>query len=459
MSLPVLSHALQRRWLIIVLLVIATCITFLLVKAARHSPSNASFQNVPPGVTPVQVVRTAQGYQLLRGGKPYFIKGGAGLQHYDQLRAAGANSVRLWSADYADERMDEAQRQGLTVMLGLWLVHESKKFDYYDTKAVERQKRSIRQQVLRYRHHPALLAWSIGNEVNFESANPQLYQAINDIAQMIHELDPYHPVTTTLTSTLDNFNRVLRLCPEVDFLSVNAFGNLFTLAERLEEAGWKGPYIVTEFGARGYWESPRRSWGAAVEQSSTEKAAFTKERYVEAVQGKSAKCLGSYVFFWGNKFEYTSTWFSLFAPAGEKTATVDVMQELWTQQPPHNLAPRISALRFADEYLSKGLHLTPGVDYRAHLVAQDPENDALRYVWEVLPDLDVMSKPIPDTSPEAVDNSIQPLSNGQVVVHVPTAPGAYRLFVSVFDGKGSVATANVPFYVGSYPRTNRVAIR
>ncbi|MDU0369197.1 glycoside hydrolase family 2 TIM barrel-domain containing protein [Hymenobacter endophyticus] len=400
---------------------------------------------VPAGVIPVRVVRTAKGFELQRNGRPYFVKGAAGLQHYDQLRAAGANSVRLWSADYADDRLNEAQRQGLTVLLGLWMEHESKQFDYYDKKQVAQQKERIRQQVLRYRHHPALLAWDIGNEVDLPVASPQIFRSMNDLAQMIHTLDPYHPVTTTLTSNINTFTRFRQQCPDLDFISINSFGELPALAGRLKDSNWPGPYMVTEFGARGYWESPKRRWGAAAEQSSTEKAAFTKERYQQAVLGNPGVCIGSYVFYWGNKFEYTNTWYSLFAPTGEKTATVDVMQELWSNRKPANLAPQITDLSFAYYLLNKGHNLLPETEYLAEVTADDPENDSLRFVWTLTPDrtLAEFAKELPEPIKTGMHNT----GGGRAVVRTPAKPGAYRLTVSVFDGKGSVATANVPFFV------------
>ncbi|WP_460612420.1 glycoside hydrolase family 2 TIM barrel-domain containing protein [Hymenobacter seoulensis] len=403
----------------------------------REEPES---QSPPEGVVPVKLVHTPQGYQLLRGGKPYFIKGGAGLQRYDQLKAVGGNSVRLWSADYADDRMAEAHRQGLTVMLGLWMEHESKHFDYYNKEQVAQQKEKLRQQVLKYRYHPALLAWDVGNEIDLESTNPSMYRALNDLARMIHELDPYHPVTTTLTSTVGNLKYIKRLCPDVDFISINAFGNLTGLQQRLQAKAWTGPYAVTEFGARGYWESRKTGWKAAFEQSSTEKASFTRERYTQAVLSNPATCLGAYVFFWGNKYEYTSTWFSLFSPTGEKTETVDVMQELWSEKAPGNLAPRISGLLFAEASVRNGRRLVRNSEHEAMVLVSDPENDSLTVVWEVFPDMRQ------NTAPDVVQNSVQ-ASGVQAVIKAPQQPGPYRLAVTVSDGKGSIATANVPFYV------------
>ena len=51
-------------------------------------------------------------------------------------------------------------------------------------------KEKLREEVLKYKDHPALLAWGIGNELNLQYKNPKVWNAVNDIAKMIHEVDP-----------------------------------------------------------------------------------------------------------------------------------------------------------------------------------------------------------------------------------------------------------------------------
>ena len=53
--------------------------------------------------------------------------------------------------------------------------------------------------MLKYKDHPALLAWIIGNEANLRFKNPKVFDAINDISKMIHQVDPNHPTTTALS--------------------------------------------------------------------------------------------------------------------------------------------------------------------------------------------------------------------------------------------------------------------
>src|SRR5213083_2699901 len=78
------------------------------------------------GAIRVQVIRATDSWQLLRDGKPYFIKGGGGGASKELLARLGGNSFRTWGVgDDTMRQLDEAQKLGLTVTLGIWLRHES----------------------------------------------------------------------------------------------------------------------------------------------------------------------------------------------------------------------------------------------------------------------------------------------------------------------------------------------
>ncbi|WP_044513517.1 glycoside hydrolase family 2 TIM barrel-domain containing protein [Hymenobacter sp. DG25B] len=399
---------------------------------------------------PTNVVRLEQsgsGYRLTRNSKPFFIKGGAGLQHFDKLKAAGGNSIRIWTTEYADEVLNAAHQQGLVVMLGLWIKPAREGIDYYDPEALQTQQASIREQILRYRNHPALLMWNVGNEYDIEAPSPKVFQAVNAIAKMIHELDPNHPVTTTILANPNSVDHFINLCSDVDILSINVFAGLDYFPRLLDKHGLTKPYIVTEFGAKGHWEAPYTAWKAPLEQTSTAKAGFILPRYRASIATDTAHCLGGYVFFWGTKYEQTTTWFSLFGAKGEKTATVDLMQYLWTGKYPRNRAPEIGRLRFAGGYGTNNLQPQAGSLQDASVTASDIEGDSLHVVWQVFPDNNLLGRnKKKDIAPEEIPNSIIAAHGLHAMVRVPKKPGPYRLFVTIYDGKGSIATANAPFY-------------
>src|SRR4051812_41231253 len=80
----------------------------------------------PPHVSkpvPVRVEKTDAGHRLLRGGRPYLIKGVGGQTDLALLARCGGNSIRTWSTDNLGAILDQAQAHGLTVLAGIWLGH------------------------------------------------------------------------------------------------------------------------------------------------------------------------------------------------------------------------------------------------------------------------------------------------------------------------------------------------
>lgn len=410
-----------------------------------------SFPQEASGAT-VEVLQTETGYQLYRHGRPFFVKGAAGHGFLPELQQAGGNSVRTWGPDSLDQYLARADSLGLTVMAGLWATPGRQGMDYTDEAAVKAQRERLRTLVRRYKDHPALLMWNIGNEMDLFYEHDALYHAINDLARMIHEEDPNHPVTLSVGCRSDWVSKVAALCPEVDILSVNVFSALDEVPARMSDPayGWNGPYLITEWSHVGFWEVGMTDWDAPLEPSSTAKVAENVASYQAGVLTDSARCLGSYVFYWGNKQERTHTWYSLFTERGEPTARVDAMEFLWQGQWPTNRAPEVTALTLAGQsHQSLQLYLAQGIEVEAVATAQDPEGDSLRFRWEVMPEGDYRSTFGGDREqrPEPLPGTILSAQGAKAQVQVPQQPGAYRLFLTVLDPQGRAGTINVPFYV------------
>ena len=417
----------------------------LLVATAEllHGSANA-------GAIPVELERVAEGWQLLRGGEPYFIRGAGGSGSLPQLAAAGANSIRTWGADDLDPLLDEAHRLGLTVTIGIWLGHARHGFDYRDETQVREQFERARRTVLRYKDHPALLLWGIGNEMEgFEDGDdPAIWSAVNAIAGMVKQLDPAHP-TMTVTAEIGG-RRIASLaecCPAIDIHGINSYGGAPSLPDRYRAAGATRPYILTEFGHPGAWESPRTGWDAPIELTSSEKAEYYRRSYAAAVAGAPGLALGSYAFTWGYKMEATATWFGMFLADGARLAAIDTMTELWSGQPPANRAPIVQPL------VARGAtELDPGARLRVDAGASDPEGGELQVRWALRREDNEYStggdfRPmLPD-----IDGAILAAGNDHARVRMPQEPGAYRLFFQAYDDAGNAATANLPLLVKGKP--------
>lgn len=409
--------------------------------------------SLPMAAAEVRIARQGGGWTLLRDGAPYEVKGAvviggpesAGL--LDELKRLGGNSARAGA-----EMLDALEQRGLTGFIGLPVGKARQGFDYTDPRQVEALEARIRGIVARYKDHPALLLWTIGNEPNIGSTREQArqsYAAIERWAKVVKAIDPKHPVITVIGD--GEMRRYLRdlneLCPSLDALGLNAYHSIFFLPQEVAARGWTRPYLITEFGPRGHWQVAKTAWGMPIEDTSTEKAAHYKAAY-ETVVRNNPQCLGSYVFLWyGKHHEKTHTWYNMFLADGSRTGAVDMISQLWTGRRVANLSPEILALqvdgRFAPPLLKAGSRV------ECSAAARDLDGDPLTFEWDLRADVadnpNVGGDREQGTTP--IPGAFTSASGAGTTLLVPAKPGAYRLFLYVRDGKGGAATANRPIRV------------
>ena len=394
----------------------------------------------------VRLSREGDGFQLLRDGKPFLIKGGGGSGNsLPSIAAAGGNSVRLWGDENLGETLDAAQKLGLTVTAGIWLGQVRQGFDWSDAEGLAKQRDHIRAVVEKYRNHPALLCWALGNEMeDGEGKNGAVWTAINSLAVMVRQLDPQHPTMTVIAEIGGSkVKNIHRLCPEIDIIGINSYAGAASLSERYRQAGGTKPYVLTEYGPAGIWEVKRDALGAYPEPTSTAKADSYRHAYEQAVLGSHGLCLGSYAFLWGQKQEVTATWFSMFLADGSRLAPVDVISELWTGKPPSNRCPTMASLQV--EGAASG---RPGTTVRVKLAAADPENDKIQSQWTLQRDPEEYgSGGDKESAPPSLPDAIVQSDLTGAEVRLPAEGGLYRLFATVHDGHGGAAVGNVALRV------------
>jgi hypothetical protein len=244
------------------------------------------------------------------------------------------------------------------------------------------------------------------------------------------------------------FDEIARRCPDVDFLSIQMYGNVAEAKAKLGEVGYEGPYLITEWGATGHCEVPQTAWGAPIEQTSSEKADAIRERYEAAVIGDSEKCMGSYVFVWGQKQERTPTWYGLFTEDGKETEAIDAMEYLWTGSWPEHRAPRLTGITIGGRTRYDSVRLAPGEGAVAGLDVEVAAGEKVSVQGEVLPEATVLGEGGDyEPRPEAVPGLIRATGTEGVTFDAPREPGAYRLLVTILDDHGHAAVANIPFLV------------
>jgi hypothetical protein len=395
---------------------------------------------------PARVASKDGRFELLRNGEAYLIKGaGGGEDALESVAKAGGNSVRLWGDEHLGKVLDRAQELGLTVTAGIWLGQVRQGFDWSDAVGLIKQREHVRAVVEKHRAHPALLCWALGNEMEDpQGKNGAVWSQINNLARMVKELDPQHPTTTVIAEIegekVKNFHA---LCPDVDILGINSYGGAASVGERYRKLGGTKPFILTEYGPNGIWETGRNAIGAYPELTSTDKAEAYRRAYRGAVLDSGGLCLGSYAFLWGQKQEVTSTWFSIFLNDGTRLGAAETVSELWTGKAPTNRVPVIKSLTLNCAPTGK-----PGTTGVALLEASDPEGDPLKITWLLARDPEEYGTGgDKEKAPATFANAIVKTENQSATIVFPSASGLYRLFATVRDDHGGGAVANVPLRV------------
>ena len=397
-----------------------------------------------------QLHSTGDGWRLVKDGKPFYIQGAVAINRFDELKTCGGNAARV---NATKALLDAAQQTGLVALVNLPVRGERDGLDWNNALQVAEQKAKILGVVKELKDHPAVMFWSVGNELDHipgnKPYNPQIWARLNDLAAAIKKLDPLHPVMTVVGTGHyeQKIQEMAAACKDMDLLGVNTYGDIQQATE-LTRKHWPKPYVVSEWGPTGHWEVSKTKWRAPLEQTSTEKARAVEERYRNIIQADRAHCLGSFIFCWKEKQETTHTWYGLFCN-GLQTESIDVMQFLWTGARPTNRSPAITALQIKGFTEPQSTQLRVGKTYSAIVTATDPDSDPLVFAWNIRPEVVIppgsyaggMEKkalPIPGLIPNPAAAAIE--------FTAPSQPGAYRLFVTSTDGRGHIAYGNIPFY-------------
>ena len=400
-------------------------------------------------VSKVEVTTNASGhFELQRNGVPYYIKGAGAKEHFDLLVNSGANSIRVWSTNNK-EYLDSAHHHNLTVTLGLHVRPERSGMDYNDEYAVKGQIEYLKNEVLKYKDHPALLVWGIGNEVDLRYSNFKVWETIEILAKFIKEVDPNHP-TMTVIAGVDPSKAfyIKKYCPSIDILGLNVYGSIENAGANLRKFNWDKPYIVSEWGVNGPFEAKTTSWKAKIEPPNGVKADQRKRRYQELIEKDEERCLGSYCFLWGQKQESTATWHGMFLSNGNPTEAVDVMQYCWTGEWPQSRAPSVRNIYLEkigwrkDHVLAPSTQATLSVEYLKY------NNKKVIVEYVLFPE--AFSNKIGgdvQKSPDPIKIEIIKQSDNELIFISPKKKGAYRIFVYVKNEKGQSSVANIPFLV------------
>ncbi len=434
----------------------------------------------------VYIRKTDQGHQLFRNGEPFFIKGAGGESNFKELAEIGGNAIRLYEPSNLQKKLDKAHKHNLAVIVDIPIPAYNKLYNFYDDEDdITALKKEIKELVNQHKDHPALLIWNLGNEINypFVLKKNDFIKTFNELVSMIQEVDPNHPVSTSIIGvSRKTISSIYFHSPKLDLISFNTFGNTKFVKSHIAQISFlfgSRPYFFSEFGPDGPWESITTSWGAPIEATSTIKSERIRTRYNMINDIEDEGNLGSLLFYWGTKLERTHTWFSLFKDE-YKSEAIKVIETMWQA----DVSPEIRAMDYMfasnedskdiSDYLPGGLnysHDSPGsigLDYMlvnnqgAHenlifspgelshaelFFLENSNDDDVLIDWEIYPEAWFS-----DINEVAVKNyqPIDPFVNfekNKTTFLAPKKEGPYRIFAYVYDQDGFFATTNTPFYV------------
>lgn len=434
----------------------------------------------------VYIKKTGEGYQLFRNGEPFFIQGAGGDSYFKELAEIGGNTIRLYDPIDLEDKLDEAYKYDLAVIVDIPIPEYSKLYNLYDDEDENAiLKQEIKDLVHQHKDHPALLVWNLGNEVNypFVFKKNDFIKTFNELVSIIHDVDPNHPVSTSIIGVgRKTMSSIYIHSPELDIISFNTFGNTRFVNSNLAQISFlfgPRPYFFSEYGPNGPWESNTTSWGAPIEATSSIKSKSIRTRFNMINDIEDPANLGSLLFYWGTKLERTHTWFSLFKD-GYKSEIINVIESLWKQpdfSPELNerdfilanntdanddiifstaelhqsdTSPRLSGM----EHMlvnNKGAHdniiFSPSELSHAEIIFQENNNNRVRIDWEIYPEAWYS-----DTS-ELILNNYKPIDTfvnfekNKTTFLAPIKEGPYRIFAYIYNQDGFYATTNIPFYV------------
>jgi cellulose synthase (UDP-forming) len=363
------------------------------------------------------------------------------------IKEMGANTIRRYGSGFYDYNiLNIAEESDLNVQFGFWF---DPKVDFYaDSARVQEYIEEVIEKVEKYKDHSAIIAWSLGNEswglLKHRFAQPYLTKVrqayvnlIEILAQRVHEIDPTRPVfsciehlESQLPGELVSFRDG---APSVDAMGINSYYK--EQISKLNEVTWQmdslRPYLVSEFGPRGYWNVTYNKTrnGSLIEQSDEEKANWYRTQWNQYVLANKGHNIGGFAYCWHDRMEGSYTWFGLTDHEGRLKPAYYALKEEWT---------KIKGEYFPQFKIEAPYDIKPGETYTYKAVSNINYRDDLQYEWFLMKDeyLDEMD----DIDVSSDDRSVS--------VTVPTEPSDYRLYLFVTDKNGErVTTSSVPVKV------------
>ena len=171
------------------------------------------------------------------------------------LKSIGCNALRTSHNPPAPEFLDLADEIGFVVIdeaFDCWTA--GKVPNDYSRSYPEWHRRDLADMIRRDRHHPSIIMWSIGNEIN-EQGMPCGAAVARELAALCRELDPSRPVTAGLDRPDEAFANGLP--QELDIAGWNYKPARYAeFHAKLPQTPQYGSETASTFSSRGWYDFP-----------------------------------------------------------------------------------------------------------------------------------------------------------------------------------------------------------
>ncbi|MCC6758724.1 MAG: tetratricopeptide repeat protein [Candidatus Omnitrophica bacterium] len=179
----------------------------------------------------------------------------------------------------------------------------------------ENMMKSVREMVMDLKDEPYILMWLLGNENNYGVANNAdkdpvaYYKFVNDVAKMIHEIDPDHPVAICSGDTLF-LDLFAKNAPEVDVFGANVYRGDYGFGSFWEQvSGATGkPAFITEYG------SPAYTTHLSLDDGEIEQANYHRGNWLDIESNLGGHPEGIGNALGGVAFEWLDEWWKNYEP-------------------------------------------------------------------------------------------------------------------------------------------------
>lgn len=189
---------------------------------------------------------------------------------FQLMKEMGVNTMRIYHQPHEPDKAvlrDLYKTYGIMVIMGDFIgkytlgsgAAWSDGTDYENPEHRKNMMESVRKMVMDHKDEPYILFWLLGNENNYGVASnadkkPEAYyQFVNDVAKMIKEIDPEHPVALCNGDTLflDIF---AKYAPDVDIYGANVYRGDYGFGSFWDQVhdATDRPAFITEYGAPAY---------------------------------------------------------------------------------------------------------------------------------------------------------------------------------------------------------------